>query len=534
MTERFTLLSERGRGAMGVVWRARDEESGQIVALKLLRNVYADDPEVLERFAREVELARRVHSPHVVAVLGYGSREGTPYLAMEYVEGPSLRERLAEHGPCGWSEARALLQQLAQGLADVHAAGIVHRDVKPSNILLAPDGTAKLSDFGIARGLDLTRVTGTSAMLGTPTYLAPEGQRDARSDLYSLGCVAYELCTGAPPFEGTSHQDLILAHVRTPPDLAKLPPEARPLVGWLLAKDPAARPQDAHALLAALWGQAGVPALAPRPAPSAPPAAPVLARAATRAPRRRAYAGLAVLGLAVVTVGTALAMGGGGAGAREGQGVFSSTGTAPAQVDSSVAAAPQSAGTALPPPSPTMATALVMLSPSPDPAPTVALKKTPKVTAKPTLSSRATPQPTRMPPPAINQITSVVGDPVASPSCGTNGCSAVDFTVRYAYSGTPTGTYVGLRVLPSSADGVYIFNVHVNGTETGYFGYVPSSNLTAGTGSATVRVVWDGDVTGNPSTTTDFVRACMWANQGNAWPEFACVVIPFHYVWIAK
>jgi serine/threonine-protein kinase len=186
MTERFTLLTELGRGGMGVVWKARDEETGQIVALKLLREVYAEDADYVTRFERELELAKRIHSPNVVGVLGFGVRDGTPCLALEYVDGPSLRERLADHGPYPWAEARPLLAQIAQGLAYAHAAGVIHRDLKPSNVLIGSDGIAKLADFGIAKGLDLTRVTGTSTMLGTPAYLAPEGPADSRSDLYSL------------------------------------------------------------------------------------------------------------------------------------------------------------------------------------------------------------------------------------------------------------------------------------------------------------------------------------------------------------
>ncbi len=136
MAERFTLLSELGRGGMGVVWKARDEEAGQIVALKLLRAGYADDPDYVIRFERELELARRIHSVHVVEVLGYGVRHGIPYLALEFVDGPSLRERLKEHGPYDWQEARTLLGQIATGLDDAHAAGVIHRDLKPSNVLM--------------------------------------------------------------------------------------------------------------------------------------------------------------------------------------------------------------------------------------------------------------------------------------------------------------------------------------------------------------------------------------------------------------
>jgi hypothetical protein len=271
MTERFTLLSELGRGGMGVVWKARDEDSGQIVALKLLRETYAEDPDYVTRFERELELAKRIHSDHVVKVLGFGVRNKVPYLALEYVDGPSLHDALLSHGPYDWPEARALLIQIAQGLADAHAADIIHRDVKPSNVLMGADGVAKLTDFGIARGLDLTRVTATSTMLGTPAYLAPEGPVDTRSDLYSLGIIGYELLSGSPPFVGSTYQQIILAHVRTPPDLAKLPPDARSIVGWLLAKDADERPQNGQELLAVLRGRLMLPgSIAPSIAPAAP------------------------------------------------------------------------------------------------------------------------------------------------------------------------------------------------------------------------------------------------------------------------
>jgi serine/threonine protein kinase len=255
MTERFTLLSELGRGGMGVVWKARDEETGQVVALKVMREIYAEDADYVARFERELELAKRIDSKHVVKVLGYGVRQGMPYLALEYINGPSLHEALTGHGPYNWSEARILLAQLAQGLADAHAAGVIHRDVKPSNVLIGPDGVAKLTDFGIARGLNTTRMTATSTMIGTPAYLAPEGPKDARSDLYSLGIIGYELLTGAPPFVGQTYQEVLLAHLRDAPDLARLPEETRPVIGWLLAKDPAQRPRNAWEVIPVLEGR---------------------------------------------------------------------------------------------------------------------------------------------------------------------------------------------------------------------------------------------------------------------------------------
>jgi serine/threonine protein kinase len=284
MSERFTLLSELGRGGMGVVWKARDEETGQIVALKVMRETYAEDPDYVTRFERELELSRRINSNHVVRVIGYGVRERLPYLALEYVDGPSLYQLRASHGPYSWADARALLIQIAQGISDAHAAGIIHRDVKPSNVLIGTDGVAKLTDFGIARGLDLERMTATSTMLGTPIYLAPEGPVDTRSDLYSLGIIGYELLAGAPPFGGSTYQQIILAHVRTPPDLEKLPSDSRPIIGWLLAKDAEERPQNGQELLAVLRGRLMLPGTVVPSIALTAPAAPLLPIASAARP----------------------------------------------------------------------------------------------------------------------------------------------------------------------------------------------------------------------------------------------------------
>jgi serine/threonine-protein kinase len=310
MTERFTLIEKIGRGGMGVVWRAHDEETDQVVALKLLHSAYSDDPDYVTRFERELELARRIKSPNVVGVLGYGVRDGTPYLALEYVDGKSLREILATHGKYSWDEARPLLAQVARGLADAHAAGVVHRDIKPSNILIGSDGVAKIADFGIARGLDLTRVTGTSTLLGTPAYLPPEGPQDERSDLYSLGIVAYELMAGVPPFEGSTYAEVLMAHVRLSPDLARLPAEARPIVGWLLEKDPKARPQSATELIEALEGKRAVPAAVAVAAVSRAYAASsttqtvLPANPPSRRSRRRAFAAAGVAGVVLMSAAT--------------------------------------------------------------------------------------------------------------------------------------------------------------------------------------------------------------------------------------
>ncbi len=260
MTDPFELESELGRGGMGVVWRARDAQSGQHVAVKLMHEQFAHDPDYVARLQREVEVSRRIQSPHVVGVLGYGVRGEIPYMVMELVSGPSLKEVIRERGPLPWAQAKMMLRQVAEALDAASRVGVVHRDVKPSNILVTADGSVKLADFGIARALDMTRLTRSSTMMGTPHYMAPEGQRDLRSDLYSLGCVLYEMLTGVPPFEGESQHDIILSHLRAVPYLSGLPEgQPRMLVSWLLQKDPANRPANAAALIAAIDGSTRIP-----------------------------------------------------------------------------------------------------------------------------------------------------------------------------------------------------------------------------------------------------------------------------------
>jgi len=252
MTERFELLEEVGHGAMGVVWKARDNERRKIVAIKMLRDVHLDDAEYVERFAGEVDLARSVRSPHVVRVRGYGVRQSVPFVVLEFVAGQSLRARIIENGPFAPAEARDLLAQVAEALAAVHSVGIVHRDVKASNVLLTDDGVAKLTDFGIARGRDPRGSTQMGSLLGTPAYMAPEGPVDARSDLYSLGVLYYEMLAGVLPFNSTNYHEVIRAHVEKSPDLTQLPAGERGLTGWLMSKKPSERPATAEVLLASL------------------------------------------------------------------------------------------------------------------------------------------------------------------------------------------------------------------------------------------------------------------------------------------
>ena len=185
MADPFELIERVGRGGMGIVWKARDTRTGQTVAVKLIHDIFSDDPDYIAGFEREVEIARRIDSPNVVRVLGYGRRDGAPYMVMEYVEGQSLREIVRERGRLPWSEVRPIASQLAVALSAAHAVDVIHRDVKPSNILITQDGVAKLADFGVARALDVTWLTGASTTLGTPTYVSPDAEVTAQSDIYS-------------------------------------------------------------------------------------------------------------------------------------------------------------------------------------------------------------------------------------------------------------------------------------------------------------------------------------------------------------
>jgi len=200
---RFRLEGVVGRGGMALVYRAVDREREEPVAIKLLADNLAADPELRRRFAREAELAKRLSHPNVVEVRGSGETDGRAFIVLELVDGRDLAEVLRRGGPLAPERVAELGAQAAAALAHAHERGLVHRDVKPQNLLLAVDGTLKVSDFGIARIVDGTQLTQAGAVLGTAAYLAPEqaaGQEvTAAADVYAFGVVLYELLTGTPP-----------------------------------------------------------------------------------------------------------------------------------------------------------------------------------------------------------------------------------------------------------------------------------------------------------------------------------------------
>src|SRR5262245_25481364 len=202
----YQVMEVRGRGGMGVVLKAFEPALHRVVAIKVLAPQLAASATARQRFVREAQAAAAVRDDHVVAIHAVGEAKGLPYLVMEYVEGPSLQERLDGGKPLPLPEVLRIGAQVAAGLAAAHALGLVHRDVTPANILLDQSGRAKLTDFGLARAAADIRLTQSGVVAGTPQYMAPEQGRgepvDPRADLFSLGSVLYAMCTGGPPFRG--------------------------------------------------------------------------------------------------------------------------------------------------------------------------------------------------------------------------------------------------------------------------------------------------------------------------------------------
>ncbi|MCU0726598.1 MAG: serine/threonine protein kinase, partial [Planctomycetes bacterium] len=260
---RYEIVGKLGSGGMGTVFAARETESGDRVALKVLGSTIVDDPEKFRRFEQEVVALSRLDHPHVVRLLGPLERDGASvFFAMELLEGETLSARLRRDGPLPVPAALSVARPLLGALAAAHAAGVVHRDVKPSNILLTSKGL-KITDFGLARMEDLSRLTTTGQLMGTLDYMSPEqceGKRvDARTDLYSLGIVLHEMLAGAPPFRRESPGATLKGHLHDePPTLdsirSDLPPGLSTFVSRLLSKSPEDRFPDAPAALAALDG----------------------------------------------------------------------------------------------------------------------------------------------------------------------------------------------------------------------------------------------------------------------------------------
>jgi serine/threonine-protein kinase len=258
--QRFEILSVLGAGGMGIVYKARDRELDDLVALKMLKRDLWGDPSQLERLKSEIKLARKITHPNVLRTHDFGEIDGVPYISMEYVRGVTLRYMLDQTSRLPYSAGLRLAKQLCSGLGAAHSVGVLHRDIKPENLILEPTGNAKLMDFGIARPIDRMAPGQTQAgfIVGTPQYLAPEilqGQEaDPRSDLYSCGIVLYEIFTGALPFDGASAMDVMVKHLREEPPppgsrWREIPPALEAAILRCLRKDPGERYRSVPDLL---------------------------------------------------------------------------------------------------------------------------------------------------------------------------------------------------------------------------------------------------------------------------------------------
>jgi serine/threonine protein kinase len=216
----YELLELLGRGGMGAVYRARHHETGQTVAVKVMAAEMAADPILLRRFQQECSIALRLHHPHIVAGLDFGVEDGKPFLVMEFIEGQNLGRRVREQGPMAEGEALNLVRQVGDALTLAHQEKLIHRDVKPENILLTRDGLAKLTDLGLSKDLDAgAELTRTRTTLGTAVFMAPEQfddakRADVRCDVYGLAATLYYILTGAMPFQGRGNLSIMAKKIK--------------------------------------------------------------------------------------------------------------------------------------------------------------------------------------------------------------------------------------------------------------------------------------------------------------------------------
>ncbi len=320
---RYRLDGVIARGGMATVYAGTDTRLDRPVAVKVMRPALAEDPDFVERFAREARAAARLSSPEVVAVHDQGTDAGTgtAYLVMELVSGGTLRDVLRTHGALSPARALDLVEPVLVALAAAHAAGLVHRDVKPENVLLSDDGRVKVADFGLARAIETSNLTATTGLLiGTVAYLAPEqvehGRTDTRTDVYAAGVLLWELLTGTPPYTADSPMTVAYRHVHedVPPPgtvVEGIPASLDELVVRATRRDASARPADAGAFLAELRavradlggrGDASVVHRPTNPTLVVPRPLPVAAQPAAPPRRRRPLVLALVLGLLATAV----------------------------------------------------------------------------------------------------------------------------------------------------------------------------------------------------------------------------------------
>ena len=257
LSGRYRLESKLGSGGMSTVYLALDEVLDRPVAVKVLHREISEEADQLERFRREARAAARLSHPNLVSVIDAGEDEGRPYIVFEYIEGRTLKRRIQDEGGLPIDEAVAYAIEIGRGLTAAHARKLVHRDVKPQNVLIDPDGRAKVTDFGIARSLEQEGMTATGRVLGTTDYVSPEQAMgedvDERSDVYSLGVVLYEMLTGEVPFRAETQVAVAMKHVNEPlPDVQTRRPEVSAAVAQVIDRATTKDPRDRYSTVAEL------------------------------------------------------------------------------------------------------------------------------------------------------------------------------------------------------------------------------------------------------------------------------------------
>ncbi len=250
--ERYKLIDERGRGSFATVYVARDTKDNRIYAVKVMHIELSNDGDLLARFQREAHILLNLSDPHIVRIVDYGEDNNMHFIVMDYIDGQNLKYHTLTHGPLEPSRALSYAQQIAEGLDTAYKHGVVHRDIKPQNILINTRGVVKITDFGLARSRETVTLTQSNVFMGTAYYISPEQAEsgrsaDTRSDLYSVAAVLFEMLAGHPPFEGDTAVDIVMKQMNEKvPSICRLRPELPVEMDIFLRKAMAKSPNDRY------------------------------------------------------------------------------------------------------------------------------------------------------------------------------------------------------------------------------------------------------------------------------------------------